>query len=408
MDGCGAGQQPDERTGDPAMPAFSPTPAPSLHDLFFSFLRLGAVSFGGPGMVAYIKRLAVAQRRWVSEDGFRGGVALCQALPGATAMQCAAWVGFRARRLGGAVAAYVGFGLPAFLLMFALAVAYQRAFNVRAVTSALAGLRTLVVALVANATWSFARSSVKGSRDGAIAVITAALFLVGGSPFLIVAAAGLAGTVVLRGQTSRPPRAPWPRSMWNALRSPAMVLAFAAVLLAALLVVHRRLASLGLAMMKVDVFAFGGGFASVPLMFHEIVDVRGWMPANVFMDGIALGQVTPGPIVITATFVGYRVSGIAGAIVGTVCIFLPSLFLVVLADPWFRRLGSSPIFQGATRALVLSFVGLLASVTIQFARLTPWSIPLGIIAGIGLVALLLNVDVVWVVLAAAAVSAVVL
>jgi hypothetical protein len=85
----------------------------------------------------------------------------------------------------------------------------------------------------------------------------------------------------------------------------------------------------GLVMMKVDAFAFGGGFASVPLMYQEVVAARNWMPATAFMDGIALGQVTPGPIVITATFVGYQVAGLVGAAVGTVFIFLPSLLVLV-------------------------------------------------------------------------------
>ncbi|MEW6754852.1 MAG: chromate transporter [Candidatus Latescibacterota bacterium] len=82
--------------------------------------------------------------------------------------------------------------------------------------------------------------------------------------------------------------------------------------------------------------AFGGGVASVPLMFREVVEARGWMPASAFLDGIALGQVTPGPIVVTATFVGQQVAGVAGAVVGTLCILLPSLVVVTLAAPWFE------------------------------------------------------------------------
>jgi chromate transporter len=395
----GAERPLEETAGKPAVPR--------LGDIFLSFLRLGSVSFGGPGMVAYIKRLAVARKGWLSEEDFQQGVALCQALPGATAMQCAAYVGLRTRQLGGAVAAYLGFGLPAFILMFMLSVAYQQAVGVHAVTSALTGLRALVVALVANAAWTFGRSSVKGFREGAIAVVTAVLFFFGGSPFLIVVGAGLAGALVLRAQELPAQPTPGPRPGWDALRSPALVLALAAVLVAALLVWDRRLASLGLIMMKVDIFAFGGGFASVPLMYREIVDARGWMAPAIFLDGIALGQVTPGPIVITATFVGYQVSGVLGALVGTISIFLPSIFVVLLAAPWFRRLQSSATFQGITRALVLSFVGLLASVTIQFAQVTPWSIPAGVISVLALAALLLKVDVLWVVLAGAAVSALV-
>jgi chromate transporter len=382
---------------------------PSSSGLFLPFLRLGSVSFGGPAMVAYIRRLAVTRKGWLSEDDFQQGVALCQAVPGATAMQCAAYVGLRSRGLRGAVLAYVGFGLPAFLLMLSLSVAYQHAIQFHLATSMLAGIRALVVALVANATWAFGRSSVKGLREATISLAAAALFLLGISPFLIVAAAGLAGAILLR----RPVQPLWQEfppqiAAWQVLRLPAQVFAFGAVLVVALSLLNGQLARLALVMMKVDVFAFGGGFASVPLMFREVVDVRHWVPANVLMDGIALGQVTPGPIVITATFVGHQVAGLTGAIVSTICVFLPSLFAVVLVEPWFGRLRSSSLFRGATQAFVLSFVGLLASVTIQFARLTPWSVPSAIIATLALTALLCKIDVLWVVLAGAIVSALIM
>ena len=158
-------------------------------------------------------------------------------------------------------------------------------------------------------------------------------------------------------------------------------------------------------MMKVDAFAFGGGFASVPLMFHEVVEIRRWIPPTVFLDGMALGQVTPGPVVITATFVGQRVAGLAGALVATISIFLPSLFALLVAEPFFRGLRSRPSFAGAEHGLVLSFVGLLASVAVHFARITQWSTTSAALAAIGLAALLLEVDVVWVVLAGGAFSA---
>jgi len=383
--------------------------APRLGELFLSFLRLGSVSFGGPAMVAYIKRLAVVRRKWLKEQEFQDGVALCQAVPGATAMQCAAYVGLRARGLGGAVAAYVGFGLPAFLLMLGLSVAYEHALQLHAVTAMLAGLRAIVVALIANSAWTFARSSVKGVRGGMFAAVTAILFLLGGSPFLIVIGAGLAGTLWLRGPSQALAPASVPRvSGWSTLRSAALVAAFGIVLLVALFLVDRRLLTLGVVMMKVDLFAFGGGFASVPLMYQEVVGSRQSMPASVFMDGIALGQITPGPIVITATFVGHQVAGVVGAAVGTVCIFLPSLLMVVLVEPWFSRFRSSTRFRGASQALVLSFFGLLVSVTIHFAWLTPWNVRSAILAGLALLALLRKVDVVWVVLGGAVVSALVL
>ncbi len=179
---------------------------PSSWELLVAFLRLGAVSFGGPAMVAYIKRLTVTRKGWLPVEDFQQGVALCQAVPGATAIQCAAYVGLRVRGLRGAVLAYVGFGLPAFLLMLSLSIAYQYAVQLEPVTSILAGLRALVVALVANATWVFGRSSVKSFREAMICLATAALFFLGGSPFLILVAAGLGGSLLLRGPVRTPSR----------------------------------------------------------------------------------------------------------------------------------------------------------------------------------------------------------
>jgi chromate transporter len=379
---------------------------PSSAALFLAFLRLGAVSFGGPAMVAYIKRLAVTRKAWLAEDEFQQGVALCQAVPGATAMQCAAYVGLRARGLRGAICAFAGFGLPAFLLMLALSMVYQHALRVPAITAMLAGLRALVVALVANAAWSFGRSTVKRLREARIALATALLFFLGVSPFLIVVAAGLAGAMLLRGPTLPHTAYTQPARGWKTFLPPVIVLACAALLVTTLFLFDRDLAHLSLILMRIDLFAFGGGFAAVPLMFREFVLDRHWLPQSVFLDGIALGQVTPGPIVITATFVGYQIAGVVGAVVGTVAIFLPSFFVLVLVEPWFQRLRSSARFRAATQGFLLSFVGLLASVTIHFARLVPWNAPSAIIAALALVALLLKVDVLWVVLAGALASAI--
>ena len=150
-----------ERTAlQDALPAVG-TEAPTRHELFSSFLRLGAVAFGGPAMVAYIRELAVDRKQWMRGDQFRDGVALCQALPGATAMQCAAYVGWKLRGLRGACAAYVGFGLPVVAAMMALSVLYQMASGLPFVAEVLVGIRGIVVALMANAAWTFGRVSVK-------------------------------------------------------------------------------------------------------------------------------------------------------------------------------------------------------------------------------------------------------
>ena len=145
--------------------AISPSQRPSLALLFISFFRLGLTSFGGPAMTAYIRRIAVEQKKWLDDPTFRAGVALCQAIPGATAMQVAAYVGFRTRGVAGAAATYIGFGLPAFLIMISLSALYVRTHNLPIAVSLFSGLQAIIVAIIANATVSFSRNYLKLRRD---------------------------------------------------------------------------------------------------------------------------------------------------------------------------------------------------------------------------------------------------
>jgi chromate transporter len=150
-------------------------------------------------------------------------------------------------------------------------------------------------------------------------------------------------------------------------------------------------------MLRIDLFAFCGGFASVPLMFHEVVQVRNWMDSQTFLNGIVLGQVTPGPIVITATFIGYLLAGPLGGIITTIGIFLPSFLLVVGISPYFDRIRASSSFNKVIGGVLCSFVGLLFSVTIRFALNVHWDVSHLLLAICALFALLLKVDILWVV-----------
>jgi chromate transporter len=157
-------------------------------------------------------------------------------------------------------------------------------------------------------------------------------------------------------------------------------------------------------MAKIDLFAFGGGFASLPLMFHEVVDVHGWLSSSTFLNGIALGQITPGPIVITATFVGFLVYGIQGAIIATFGIFVASFLIVIGLAPYFDMIRDSPNFRQIISGILFSFVGLLVSVTIRFAMGISWDIP-SIILLIGtFISLVLGAEILWVVLAGIVIS----
>ncbi|MGB8644963.1 MAG: chromate transporter [Anaerolineae bacterium] len=150
--------------------------APTLATLFLSFLRLGRTAFGGPAMVAYIRRMVVQQKSWLDDEAFRAGVALCQTIPGATAMQTAAYVGFRTRGVRGAAASFVGFGLPAFCLMVILSALYAPTHGLPVITAAFDGLQAIIIGIVANATLTFGKAYLKGWRDVLLAGMAGGLF----------------------------------------------------------------------------------------------------------------------------------------------------------------------------------------------------------------------------------------
>jgi chromate transporter len=374
------------------------TTKPAIKDIFLSFFRLGLTAFGGPAMVAHIRELALTRHQWVNDKEFKNGLALCQSIPGATAIQLAAYVGLKAGGVAGALAAYVGFGLPAFIFMMVFSILYARYNSLPGIDSLFSGLQVIVVAIIMNALYTFGKGNVRNIKSAFIALLSAALFWQGISPFLVVIGAGLAGAILFR--KSRPetafPQAEPKNMQWET----GKIFFLGMTLLAALVgfyFVNAALFSLATIMLKIDLFAFGGGFASLPLMLHEVVMVKGWMTSRTFMDGIALGQVTPGPIVITASFVGYMVQGPTGAVVATIAIFTPSFFMVVTISPIFDRLRTSPYFARVIDGILASFVGLLIYVLIKFAWAVPWDVVRIILGLAALAALLRKVDILYIV-----------
>ncbi|MDD1679366.1 MAG: chromate efflux transporter [Methanomicrobiales archaeon] len=378
-------------------------PKPTIGKIFLSFFRLGLTAFGGPAMVAYIKKMAVTREHWIDEDSFSGGVSFCQMVPGATAMQTAAYVGLRIRGWAGALASFVGFGLPAFVIMIILSSLYVQTSTLPASIAIFRGLQVITVAIIASAALSFGRSSLKKWVHGVIAVIAAGLFFFGVSPILVILLAGLLGYLFVREEL------PVSQSGQTAIdRTVTRAFIGLAVLTGAIYIVlflfWRNLFDLAFTMSSIDIFAFGGGFAALPLMVHQVVDVHAWLDSSTFLNGIALGQVTPGPIVITATFVGYLVYGLPGAFAATFGIFVPSFLVVIGLAPHFDRVRDSPVYHRIFRGILFSFVGLIVSVTIKFCMGFSCDVPT-IILGVGtFAALVLGAEILWVVIAGLVIS----
>lgn len=370
----------------------------ALRTLFLVFLRLGATAFGGPAMMAHVKIASVSRHGWITEEQFRHGTALCQLIPGATVIQMAAYIGMQVRGLAGALVSFVGFGLPAFLIMLALSAMYTASHDLPHVASLFIGLKALVIAIIAHAAYQFSRSTIKSIRIFLISVGSCALLLAGMNPFLVVLLAAASGCIVFRDiQTVHPAQTGHGKSRQSA-KNAFLPVVFAGCILASLFLIHSKLFSLALLMMKIDLFAFGGGYGSLPLMFHEIVEARQWMDSKTFMDGIALGQVTPGPIVITATFVGYLMYGPSGACIGTIAIFTPSFLMLVITMPLFDRMKSSRFFLGAVQGILASFIGLLFFVLLKFSLTVQWDWRSMLLGAAALAALIRKTDILYVVI----------
>jgi chromate transporter len=354
-------------------------------------------------MIAYIGMMAVQRKKWLDQPTFKTGVALAQSIPGATAMQSAAYVGLRVQGIPGALASYVGFGLPAFLFMVILSSLYAASRDLPWVTSLFYGLQVIVVAVVANATLTFGRTAFKGYMDVLVAAGSAGAFWLGVSPFYVIVGAAILAIIVFKTEAAQAPAGARAAGGLPITRIVALPLAVVIALLC-LYLAKPKLFTLALLMLKIDLFAFGGGFASLPLMLQEVVHVQGWMDEKTFMDGIALGQITPGPIVITASFVGYLLRGLPGAVIATIAIFTPSFVLLVIIAPFFDRLKTSVLFSKAIKGILASFVGLLFFVTLKFALAVPWDVVRAVLAVATFVALLRKIDILYIVPAGAALS----
>lgn len=381
-------------------------PRTSLTGIFRAFLRLGITAFGGPAMIATIGEMACEKKGWLSREEFKDGIALAQTIPGASAMQTAAYCGLHAGGRWGAAAAYVGFGLPAMLLMIGLSAVYQAGHRSPVSAALFQGLQVIVIAIIARAVITFGRTTITSLATALIALAAAIYLMCNGNPFIVIVLAAACGLLLCKPSAQTTDQNDKPETKHNtSLRWLLVATPVVAIGLLVLWRVDPKLFDLSTLLMRIDALAFGGGYASVPLMLHEVVDTRGWMDASTFMDGIAMGQVTPGPIVITATFVGYQIAGPVGAIVGTIAIFLPSFVLLVTIAPYFGRLRKNPAFQRAIAGILASFVGLLLSTTIKFGIAAHWNATTVLLCCGAFTALMLKVDILPIVIVGGVISA---
>ena len=329
----------------PATPAPADAEVP-YRQLVSAFLKLGLVGFGGPpAHIALIQNECVERRGWLTQERFLQGLALCQMLPGPVSTQLAIYAGFCLRSWRGAMVAGCAFILPAFALLLGLTWLYFRFGALPAIQGLFDGMSPVVLAMILAASYRLARAT---ATDWILwATLAASAVLIGIFSFNIILLFLLAGLLgVLLYGPKRGPR----------------------ISSAAYLILLPLWVELGWFFTKVGSLIFGGGLVIIPFIQSEVVDRMGWLTNQEFLDGLALGQMTPGPVVITATFIGYKVAGLLGAFVSTVAIFLPSFVFIFLAAGSLQRIERSRYVQAILKTVNVAAAGAILGAFLPLAR----------------------------------------
>jgi chromate transporter len=356
------------------------------------FLRLGAVSFGGPAAhVALMEEEIVRRRRWLSREAFLDLLGAANLIPGPNSTELAIHIGYARAGWAGLVVAGICFILPAALIVAALAWGYVRFGALPAISGILAGVKPVVLAVVANAIVQLGRGVLSSRAAILVAVGCVVAAALGANELAILGAAGAAMWLAAGAHSPRDDA-----GMGRALALPLLAGA-------AGVGVPFSPAALFLVFLKIGSVLFGSGYVLLAFLRSDLVVRLGWLTERQLLDAVAVGQVTPGPVFTTATFVGYLLGGGWGATVATVGIFLPAFVLVAASGPLVPRLRRSPAARAVLDGVNVASLALMAVVTIQLARsalASPVGVAIGVASAVALVRYRVSAS--WLVLAGAA------
>jgi chromate transporter len=351
----------------------------TLRRLLRYFVGLGTWGFGGPiATVGYMQRDLVERRAWIGRDDFLYGVALGQTMPGPLAAQVAMWVGYLESGAFGALAVAAMFILPSFVLVLTIAVLYAHFSGLSVVQDLFYGIAPGVIAIIAIASIKLAR--LTDGNDVRLWAISGVLLIVTAATGAEIAFLFI-GAGVLMIVIEAPPK------FASFGRANAIVPILAAHAWIVPVASNAQLVSLAWFFLKAGAFIFGSGLAIVPFLREGVVHQHHWLTERQFVDAVAMGLITPGPVVISATFIGYLVGGFAGAAVATVAIFTPIYLGVVIPGRWFIRHRDNRQVRAFVRGATAAAAGAIAGAVIVLARDAIIDVRTAAIAAVSLVLL---------------------
>ncbi|GAB4498034.1 MAG: chromate efflux transporter [Anaerolineales bacterium] len=332
--------------------------SPRLREVVALFLRLGSTAFGGPAAhIALMHDETVTRRKWLTDEEFLDLLGATNLIPGPNSTEMTIHLGFRRASWWGLLLGGVSFVFPAMLITLALAWVYVELGTIPAAGWLLYGIKPMMMAIILKAIWELARKAFKNRVGLLIGALAAGLYFWGYNELLLMACGGIAALFLLprpQAQTDSRPNGAW---LLPALSVPAV-----------LQVIPFHLSLLFLTFLKIGAVLYGSGYVLLAFLRADFVLRLGWLTDAQLLDAIAIGQVTPGPLFTTATFIGYLLGGVPGALLATLGIFLPSFGFVALTAPILPRLRANPHLARLLDGVNAAALGLMAAVSITLGR----------------------------------------
>jgi len=389
---------------------------PTLFQFAKTALYIGIIGYGGPAVLGQMKKKMVHEKKWVGGEDFMNALSLADILPGATGVTLIGYLGYKIKGIKGWLLGAGLYVLPAFLYTTALAWFYFKYNSIGFVQKIFTGLGALVVALLVNALINLSKPVLgKSGIYGYLKAIAIALpaflleFFAGiNATFIYILSGTLGFTLyyfskeIVAAQETRAEieEEKKEKIIWKSiLTSRFTYLLFLFVMTGILLWYFVPLLGLLISsFIHMGTFALGSGFTIIPLMKSIAVDQNHWVTLKQFQDGLAVGQITPGPILITAAFIGYKVMGWLGALTATVSIFLPSLSLIVVLGGFHERIKHLKVVKAIIKGFLAGFIGIITAIAVQFGEksLINWQTWLIFIISLIVIAKLKK-DVIWVI-----------
>lgn len=383
----------------------------SLWELAQAFLKLGTMAFGGPAAhIAMMEQEFVRRRGWLNEQEFLDRLAAANLIPGPSSTEMAIYIGYMRRGWPGLVVAGCCFILPAAFMVCMIAAAYVRYGALPRVGGVLYGLKPVVIAIILQAFWKLARSAVKSNVLAMVGVLATMLCFLGANELLTLLCAGVLAGLPPLFQKLRRARASSGSSVSGVLISlfkfplanfNAKFLVGALATAGAVAVAPFSLTRLFLTFLKIGSVLFGSGYVLLAFLRADLVQHLHWLTEKQLLDSVAVGQITPGPVFTTVTFIGYLVGGVPGAVVATIGIFLPGFFLVAASGPIIPRIRRSPVASAFLDGVVVGSLALMGYVTWlgKAALVDPLTIALAAISAVVLFSS--RVNPIWIMVVAA-------